>query len=87
MPHLAEKSCQEKLKAALEQHLGRSVRIRVAAGEARGTSAAALEASDRNAIRVEAARALQSDRFVKDLVTLLDGRVVEQSVQRGPRNS
>ncbi|MBI2755029.1 MAG: DNA polymerase III subunit gamma/tau, partial [Betaproteobacteria bacterium] len=39
MPHLAERSYQEKLKAALEQHLGRQVRVHVARGEIRGTSA------------------------------------------------
>ena len=76
----------DKLKAALEQHLGRTVRVRVAAGEVRGTSVAALEASDRSAKRSEAARSMEGDRFVKDLVTLLDGKVLEQSVQPAPKN-
>jgi len=86
MPHLAGRSYQEKLKAALEQHLGRQVRLRVARGEVRGTSVAALEASDRNARRAEAAQAVRSDRFVSDLVTLLDGRVLDQGAQPGPKN-
>lgn len=86
MPHLADRTYQEKLKVALEQHLGRPVRVRVAPGEVRGTSAAALDASEQNAMRMEAKRALQGDRFVKDLVTLLDGRVVEQSVHPAPKN-
>jgi hypothetical protein len=34
----------------------------------------------------EAVRSVQGDRFVNDLVNLLDGRVVEQSV-RSARNS
>jgi len=87
MPHLAESGYKDKLKAALEQHLGRPVRVRVAAGEVRGTSAAALEASERSATRSEAARAMQGDGFVKDLVTLLDGKVLEQSVQPAPKNN
>jgi len=87
MPHLAERGYQEKLQVALQQHLGRPVRIRVATGEVHGTSASALEASDRNAKCLEAARALQGDRFVNDLVTLLDGRVIDQSVQPAPKNS
>jgi DNA polymerase-3 subunit gamma/tau len=86
MPHLADSGYKDKLKAALEQHLGRTVRVRVAAGEVRGTSVAALEASDRSAKRSEAARAMEGDRFVKDLVTLLDGKVLEQSVQPAPKN-
>ena len=52
----------------------------------RGTSVATLEANERDAKRAEAARSVHGDRFVNDLVNLLDGRVVEQSV-KSARNS
>ena len=86
MPHLAEAAYREKLKSALQQRLGDAVRVRVSTGEVRGTSVATLETQDRDAKRAEAARSVQGDRFVNDLVNLLDGRVVEQSV-RSARNS
>ena len=86
MPHLAEATYREKLKSALQQRLGEAVRVKVSSGEVRGTSVATLEANDRDARRAEAARSVQGDRFVNDLVNLLDGRVVEQSV-RSARNS
>ena len=81
MPHLTERNYCDKLRAALEQHLGRPVQLRVASGEVRGASVAALELRARDAKRAEASRAVQSDRFVQELVTLFDGRVVEPGVR------
>ena len=81
MPHLTESTYREKLRAALQQHLGQTVRVRVSPGEVRGASVAALDANERDAKRAEATRSVQGDRFVNDLVNLLDGRVVEQSVR------
>jgi DNA polymerase-3 subunit gamma/tau len=81
MPHLAEAPYRDKLRAALQQRLGHAIRVKVSTGEVRGTSVATLEASERDAKRAEATRSVQGDRFVNDLVNLLDGRVVEQSVK------
>jgi DNA polymerase-3 subunit gamma/tau len=77
--YLAERSYQDKLKAALESHFGGSVTLRVAIGETSGASAAALEAGERDARRAEAQRAVQADGFVKDLVNLFDGKVVDST--------
>src|SRR5262249_45209470 len=70
--HLAGESSREKLQAALAAHFGKPVQVRVSTGETRGSSAAALEAADRGARRAEAARAVQGDSFVQDLVNLFD---------------
>jgi DNA polymerase-3 subunit gamma/tau len=86
MPHLAESAYRDKLRTALQQRLGQAIRVKVSTGEVRGTSVATLEANERDAKRAEASRSVQGDRFVNDLVTLLDGRVVEQSV-KSARNS
>jgi DNA polymerase-3 subunit gamma/tau len=80
--YLAERSYQEKLKAALEKHLGVPCTVKVAVGEVGGASAAALEASDRDAKRAEAAQAVQTDGFVKDLVNLFDGKVVDSTIRQ-----
>jgi DNA polymerase-3 subunit gamma/tau len=81
MSHLADKGYQEKLKAALERHLGRPARVRVTPGDVRGTSVAAAESNERSARRAEAARAVNGDRFVQDLVNLFDGKIVDSSIR------
>ncbi len=79
--HLAERSYVDKLKAALEQHLGGPANVKVSVGEAAGGSVASLEAGEREARRAAAARAVQSDGFVQDLVNLFDGKVVDSTIR------
>jgi DNA polymerase-3 subunit gamma/tau len=81
MAHLAERSYLEKLKAVLEQHFGRALVLKVVAGEANGDTAAGLEAGERAARRAEAARAVQGDKFVQDLVDTFDAKVVGSSIK------
>jgi DNA polymerase-3 subunit gamma/tau len=78
---LADRAHQEKLKAALEQHLGSAVTVKVSVGDVSGASAAAIEAGERDASRAAAAQAVQKDGFVNDLVNLLDGKVVDSSIR------
>ena len=79
--YLAERSYVDKLKAALEQHLGSVVGLKVAVGEIAGGTAAALEAGEREAKRAAAAQAVQSDGFVQDLVNMFDGKVVDSTIR------
>jgi DNA polymerase-3 subunit gamma/tau len=79
--YLAERAYTEKLKAALDQHLGAPAIVKVSVGETSGRSAAALEAGEREARRAAAAQSVQSDGFVKDLVNLFDGKVVDSSIK------
>jgi DNA polymerase-3 subunit gamma/tau len=80
--YLAERIYTEKLKAALEQHLGGQATLKVAVGETNGASAAALEAGEREARRAAAAQSVQSDGFVKDLVNLFDAKVVDSTIKQ-----
>jgi DNA polymerase-3 subunit gamma/tau len=79
--YLAERSYVDKLKAALEQHLGGPVSLKVSVGEAAGGSVASLEAGEREARRSAAAQAVQNDGFVQDLVDLFDGKVVDSTIR------
>jgi len=79
--YLAERSYVDKLRAALEQHVGAQVDLKVAVGEVEGASVAALEAGERDARRAAAAQAVASDGFVQDLVTLFDGKVVDSTIR------
>ena len=81
MSHLAERSYQEKLKAALEQHFRRSLVLKVAPGDVAGATAAALEAGERESRRAEAARTVQGDKFVQDLVDIFDAKVIGSSIR------
>jgi DNA polymerase-3 subunit gamma/tau len=85
MIHLA--SYQDKLKAALEQRLARRVTVKITVGETGGGSLAARETSEREARRAQAVQTVQGDRFVQDLVTLFDAKVVDTTVQATPKNS
>jgi DNA polymerase-3 subunit gamma/tau len=79
--YLAGRNYVDKLKGALEQHLGGAVSVKVAVGEVAGASAAALEAGEREARRAAAAQAVQRDGFVQDLVNLFDGKVVDSTIR------
>jgi DNA polymerase-3 subunit gamma/tau len=79
--YLAERSYQEKLKAALEQHFGGQVSVKISVGEVLGASVAAIEAGDRGARQAEATRAVHADGFVKDLVNLFDGKIVDSTIR------
>jgi DNA polymerase III subunit gamma/tau len=79
--YLADRSYQEKLKAALETHLGSPVTVKVSVGEIAGATAALIESENRDARQAEAARAVQADGFVQDLVNLFDGKVVDSTIR------
>src|SRR5215470_7381846 len=67
---LAEKSFQDKLRGALQEHFGRPVRLAVRVGETGGNTA-----------RDRAASAIGQDAFVRDLVENFDATIVESSIK------
>jgi DNA polymerase-3 subunit gamma/tau len=79
--YLADRAYVDKLKAALDQHLGAAVRVNVSVGEVAGVSAAALEANEREARRAEALKSVQGDGFVQDLVNIFEAKVVDSSIR------
>ena len=81
MAHLAERSYLDKLKTALERHLGRPVALKVAVGEAVSGTAAATEAGEREARRADAAKAVHEDKFVQDLVDIFDAKVIGSTIK------
>ena len=80
--YLAERTYQDKLKAALQQHLGTPVVIKLSVGEVAGATAATIEQGEREAARVAAAQAVQKDGFVNDLVNMFEGKVVDSSIRQ-----
>jgi DNA polymerase-3 subunit gamma/tau len=85
MAHLAGDGYREKLQAAMASHFGGPVKLKIAPGETRGATAAALENAEKGVRRAEAVKAVQGDSFVQDLVNLFDGRVVESTIREKQR--
>ncbi len=83
---LAERAYQDKLKAAIEAHLGHPVVLKVSVGESAGASVAARENHARDVRRADATRAVQQDQFVQSLVELFDGKVVESTIRAASDN-
>jgi len=83
---LADRTYQDKLKAALEAHLGQEIVLKVSVGEAGAASVAAREAEAREARQADATRAVQQDAFVQELVELFDGKVVESTIRSASGN-
>jgi DNA polymerase-3 subunit gamma/tau len=79
--HLLEKGPQERLRGALEQHLGRAIRLRIAVGQPVGMTPAAMDEQERRSKLARAARSLDADPFVRDLVENLGARVVPDSIK------
>jgi len=79
MAHLAERSYQDKLRVALEGVLQKpvSVVVEVMAAPSAGASLAALEAKAQARQHSEVRKAIEDDRFVKELVELFEGRVTD----------
>ncbi len=81
MAHLAGDSFKENLQTALAAHFGMAVKVRVAPGETRGATTAALESAEKGVRHAQAVRAVQGDNFVQELVNLFDGRVVDSTIR------
>jgi DNA polymerase-3 subunit gamma/tau len=79
--HLLEKGPQERLRAALEEHLGRAVRLKIAVGQPVGMTPAEADEQERRRKLATAAQAIDADPFVRDLVENLGARVVPDSIK------
>jgi DNA polymerase-3 subunit gamma/tau len=79
--HLAEKGPQERLRGALEEHLGRPVRIRISFGQPTGPTPAQVDEEQRRSQIASAVRTLDADPFVRELVDHLGARVVPDSIK------
>ncbi len=79
--HLLEKGPQERLRAAVEERLGRSVRLKIAVGEPVGYTPAQLDEQEKRSKLASAAESLNADPFVRELVEGFGARVVPDSIK------
>jgi DNA polymerase-3 subunit gamma/tau len=79
--HLAEKAYQDKLRAALQEHFGKPVALKLRIGEIIGNTAAAQAQSERQANQEKALEAIHGDACVRDLMDTFDATIVSESVK------
>ncbi len=70
MKHLAERNYQEKLKAALQEHFGKPIRLAVRVGGTTGNTA-----------QDQAVTSIQQDAFVREMVESFDATIVSSSIK------
>jgi DNA polymerase-3 subunit gamma/tau len=79
--HLADRIYQDKLRAALQEHFGRPVALKIVIGEISGNTAAVQAQSERQTRQGKALEAIQGDAFVRDLMDTFDATIVSDSVK------
>ncbi|MBE0620357.1 MAG: DNA polymerase III subunit gamma/tau [Burkholderiales bacterium] len=79
--HLAERTYQDKLRAALQAHFGKPVALKIVIGEISGNTAAVQAQSERQIRQGKALEAIQGDAFVRDLMDTFDATIVSDSVK------
>ena len=79
--HLTDKAYADKLKVALEDALGRRVRVRFETGGAASATLAAQEKRERAAAQAKTDTAFRDDPFVQDVLARFDAKVKPDSVK------
>ena len=79
--HLTDRAYADKLKAAIEQVLGRRVRLRFEIGGAAATTLAAQEKRERDAAQAKTEAAFRDDPFVQDVLSRFDARIKPNSIK------
>ncbi|SEL10807.1 DNA polymerase III subunit gamma/tau [Nitrosovibrio tenuis] len=79
--HLLDKSYQDRLRAALREHLGKPVRVKFTIGTVTGMSPAELENREKQEKQSQAVAAIESDPFVRDLVENFDAKLIVSSIK------
>ncbi len=80
--HLTDRPYADKLKAAIEQALGRRMRLRFEIGGAAATTLAAQEKRERDAAQAKTEAAFREDPFVQDVLSRFDARIKPNSIKR-----
>jgi DNA polymerase-3 subunit gamma/tau len=79
--HLTDKAYADKLKAALEQTLGRRVRLSFEIGAAGTETLSAQEKRERLARQARTEAAFRDDPFVQDVLSRFDARIKPDSIK------
>jgi DNA polymerase-3 subunit gamma/tau len=79
--HLIDKAYTDKLKAALDEALGRRVRLRFDVDAAAGATLAAQEKRERGEAKAKTEAAFRDDPFVQDVLSRFDATIKTESIK------
>jgi DNA polymerase-3 subunit gamma/tau len=79
--HLIDKAYIDKLKAALDEALGRRVRLRFDVDAAAGATLAAQEKRERAEVKAKTEAAFRDDPFVQDVLARFDATIKTESIK------
>jgi len=79
--HLNSRSYVERLQQALEIHTGEKIKLEITVGEVDGKTVAAVRDREQQQQLSDAAKAIDGDPFVRDLIQNFDARVVPASIK------
>jgi DNA polymerase-3 subunit gamma/tau len=79
--HLSDKSYQDKLKSALDEHFGRPIRLAIELGQLTGLTPAQQQQNEKAARQAQAIEAIEQDPFVRELVEQFDAKVIESTIK------
>ena len=79
--HLNDRAYQDRLKLALEQHLGGKVRLEIDTGSGNGTTPAEIHDKEERQRQSAAVAAIDQDPFVRDLIENFDARVLSSTIK------
>ncbi|MDB5812594.1 MAG: dnaX [Betaproteobacteria bacterium] len=79
--HLNSRAYQERLKAALEQHLGGKLKLDIQVGPGNGNTLAEIRDRDNEQKLNTAAAAIDGDPFVRDLIENFGARVLPSTIK------
>jgi DNA polymerase-3 subunit gamma/tau len=79
--HLLDKTYQNRMQAALREHLGKPVRLKFSVGSITGITAAELEHREKQQKQSHAIAAIESDPFVRDMVEHFDAKLIVSSIK------
>lgn len=79
--HLADKPYTDTLRVAIEQALGRRVRLRFEIGGVAASSLAAQEKRERAAAQAKTEVAFRDDPFVQDLLLRFEAHIKPDSIK------
>jgi DNA polymerase-3 subunit gamma/tau len=79
--HLNDRAYQDRLKLALEQHLGTKLKLEIAVGPSSGNTLAEIRDRDNEQKLNTAAAAIDGDPFVRDLIENFGARVVPSTIK------
>jgi DNA polymerase-3 subunit gamma/tau len=81
--HLNDRAYQDRLRQALEQHLGAKVKLEIAVGPGSGNTLAEIRDRDNEKRLSAASAAIDTDPFVRDLIENFGARVLPSTIKPG----